>query len=440
MAVMALLVATVAHGAEKPNIIVILADDLGWGDLSCYGAKDIHTPNIDKLAAEGMKFTAFRANCSVCSPTRASLLTGRYPDRVGVPGVIRTHENNSWGYLKPTGLILPQVLRNHGYHTTIIGKWHLGLESPNLPWERGFEYFYGFLGDMMDDYYTHLRHGENYMRLNRYVANPTGHATDLFTTWAADYIKDPRRNEKPFFLYLAYNAPHIPIQPPDDWLKKVKEREKDIDDHRAKIVALIEHLDSGIGKVMDALEKSGKKDNTIILFTSDNGGDLRAGANNGPWRDGKESMYEGGLKVPFIATWPGKIKPGTTNILEAVTMDFFPTLVEITGAEKQPRLDGTSILPTLTGQKQELVRELYFTRREGGLRYGGKTIDAVIRGEWKLLQNSPFEPMELYRISQDPYEQHNLADKERRIFNEMAVTLQKHLQAGGAVPWQKPPP
>ncbi len=440
LVLLTLLVVTSAQGAAKPNIIVILVDDLGWGDLSCYGAKDLKTPHIDKLAAAGMKFDTFRANCSVCSPTRASLLTGRYPDRVGVPGVIRTHSNNSWGYLTPSGLMLPQVMRNAGYHATMIGKWHLGLESPNLPMDRGFEYFHGFLGDMMDDYYTHLRHGENYMRVNREVTNPTGHATDLFSKWAADYIMDPRRNEKPFFLYLAYNAPHTPIQPPDDWLQKVKEREKGIDEKRAKLVALIEHMDDGIGKVLAALEKSGKKDNTFILFSSDNGGDLPPGANNGPWRDGKQSMYEGGLRVPFIATWPGKIKAGTTNDLEAVTMDVFPTVVEVAGGTKQPRVDGLSILPSLLGQKQEFARELYFTRREGGMKYGGKTIDAIIRGEWKLIQNSPFAPMELYRISEDPQEKNNLADKERRIFNELAVSLQKNLQEGGRVPWQKPGP
>ena len=440
LVVLALLAASLASGASKPNIIVIMVDDLGWGDLSCYGAKDLKTPNIDRLADSGMKFDTFRANCPVCSPTRASLLTGRYPDRVGVPGVIRTHSNNSWGHLTPTGPLLPQVLRSHGYHATMIGKWHLGLESPNLPWERGFEYFHGFLGDMMDDYYTHLRHGENYMRVNKDVSTPTGHATDLFSKWAADYIMDVRRNEKPFFLYLAYNAPHTPIQPPDDWLKKVQEREKGIDEKRARLVALIEHMDAGIGKVLDALEKAGKKDDTLIFFTSDNGGDLPAGASNGPWRDGKQSMYEGGLRVPLIAAWPGRIKTGTTNDLEAVTMDLFPTVIDAAGAIKQPRVDGLSILPALLGQKQEFARELYFTRREGGLRYGGKTTDAVIRGEWKLVHNSPFQPMELYRISEDPQEKNNLAEKERRIFNELAVSLQKHLQEGGRVPWQKPAP
>lgn len=440
LVVAAVFAATLVQAADKPNILVILADDLGWGELSCYGAKDVRTPNIDKLAAGGLKLPNFRANSCVCSPSRAALMSGCYPDRVGVPGVIRTHSNNSWGYLKPNALLLPQVLRNAGYHSTIIGKWHLGLESPNTPLEQGFEYFNGFLGDMMDDYYTHLRHGENYMRLNKEPSKPAGHATDLFTTWAVEYINNPARKQKPFFLYLAYNAPHAPVQPPEEWLKRVKEREKGIDEKRAKLVALIEHLDDGVGKVLDALEKAGKKDNTLIIFTSDNGGDLASGANNGSWRDGKQSMYEGGLKVPLIAYWPGKIAAGKEDKLEALTMDIYPTLVEAAGGVKQPRVDGVSFLPTLLGQPQEFNRELYFTRREGGLKYGGKTIDAVIKGEWKLLQNSPFEPLELYHISADPKEEFNVASKERRIFNEMAIILQKNLQIGGAVPWQKPLP
>ena len=163
-----------AQGQTKPNVLVILADDLGYGDLSCYGATDLKSPNIDKLVAAGMRFDNFYANCPVCSPTRAALLTGRYPDLVGVPGVIRTHIKDNWGYLFPQAVLLPQMLKRAGYHTAIVGKWHLGLASPNLPNERGFDHFHGFLGDMMDDYYNHRRHGFNYMRLNDKEIDPRG--------------------------------------------------------------------------------------------------------------------------------------------------------------------------------------------------------------------------------------------------------------------------
>ena len=207
----------------RPNILVILADDLGCGDLSSYGATDLKSPNIDGLVAAGMRFDSFYANCPVCSPTRAALMTGRYPDLVGVPGVIRTHITNNWGYLLPQAVLLPQMLKRGGYHTALVGKWHLGLTAPNTPNERGFDHFHGFLGDMMDDYYTHRRHGFNYMRLSDKEIDPEGHATDLFTQWAIDYLRErSRMKEQPFFLYLAYNAPHVPIQPPQEWLDRVQ--------------------------------------------------------------------------------------------------------------------------------------------------------------------------------------------------------------------------
>jgi len=209
---------------QRPNILVILADDLGFGDLSYQGATDMKTINIDRIFSEGMHFTNFYANSTVSSPTRASLLTGCYPDLVGVPGVIRTHEDNSWGFLSPDVSLISEKLKKNGYETALIGKWHLGLEAPNLPNLRGFDYFHGFLGDMMDDYYTHLRHGINYMRLNDKVVNPEGHATDVFTDWALDYLSTRKKDANPFFMYLAYNAPHDPVQPPDEWVQKVKKR------------------------------------------------------------------------------------------------------------------------------------------------------------------------------------------------------------------------
>ncbi|MCP4641520.1 MAG: sulfatase-like hydrolase/transferase, partial [bacterium] len=256
---------------DKPNVIMILVDDLGYGDLSSYGSTDMRTPHVDGLVTGGVRFDQFFANCPVCSPTRASLLTGRYPDMVGVPGVIRTHRDNSWGHLSSKAVLLPTVLRKAGYHSAIVGKWHLGLGSPNTPTERGFDHFHGFLGDMMDDYYTHRRHDVNYMRLNEDESDPEGHATDLFSQYAVDYLRDRAGKDDPFFLYLAYNAPHTPIQPPEDWLARVKKREPDITEKRAKLVALIEHMDDGIGRVLAALDELNLRDDTLVIFASDNG-------------------------------------------------------------------------------------------------------------------------------------------------------------------------
>lgn len=438
------IVALSSQAAEPPppNILVILADDLGYGDLSCYGAKDLRTPNLDRLVGEGMRFDGFRANSCVCSPSRAALLTGRYPELVGVPGVIRTHPADSWGYLSPQAVLLPQALKQAGYTSGLVGKWHLGLVSPNTPNERGFDYFQGFLGDMMDSYRTHRRHGINYLRKNQEVIDPPGHATDLFTAWACDYLQQQQACAKrPFFLYLAYNAPHVPIEPPPEWLEKVLKREPGITPKRAKLVALIEHLDAGVGRVLAALKESGLEQTTLVIFTSDNGGDLAAGASNGATRDGKGSMYEGGLRVPFAARWPGRIRPGSRTRATALTMDIFPTALEAAGIQPSQPIEGVSLLPLLLGQADRLpAREVFFTRREGGNAFGGKTIDATIRGDWKLLQNSPYKPLELYNLKDDPLEREDLALKEKRVFNEMSAALREQIQRGGAIPWQATEP
>jgi len=432
--------AAAEQAGGRPNVLVILVDDLGYGDLSSYGATDLKSPNIDRLIASGMRFDRFYANCPVCSPTRASLLSGRFPDLVGVPGVIRTHIANNWGHLSPHAVLLPKLLKPAGYHTAIIGKWHLGLTSPNTPTERGFDHFHGFLGDMMDDYYNHRRHGNNYMRLDDKEIDPEGHATDLFTQWAIDYLRArAERKDQPFFLYLAYNAPHTPIQPPPEWLERVKEREPGISDKRAKLVALIEHLDAGIGKVRDVLKETGLSDNTLVIFTSDNGGQLDAGANNGPLRAGKQDMYEGGIREPMGAVWPGRIAPGSRSSRVALTMDIFPTICEAAGVKIDHEIDGASFLPTLLGKGQPADdRVLFWVRREGGPRYGGQAYYATRQGDFKLLQNNPFEPLKLYNLSDDPQERNPLDDKHpmyRKLFN----ALQGHISQAGAVSWQKYP-
>jgi arylsulfatase A-like enzyme len=422
---------------SKPNVILILVDDLGYGDLSCYGATDLRTPHIDRLVSSGVRFDRFYANCPVCSPTRAALLTGRYPDLVGVPGVIRTHRENNWGRLAREAVLLPAVLKRAGYHSALVGKWHLGLESPDTPNKRGFDRFHGYLGDMMDDYYTHRRHGINYMRLDGREIDPEGHATDLFTQWAVEYIRERSRSDQPFFLYLAYNAPHTPIQPPDHWLDRVKKREKGIDAKRARLVALIEHLDDGVGRVMTALEESGAADNTLVIFTSDNGGQLGVGANNGPLRAGKGDMFEGGIRVPMCAVWPGRIEAGSRSDRVALTMDLFPTVCDACGVGFDHKIDGRSILPTLMGGRQpEEDRFLIWVRREGGTRYGGQVYYAVRHGDWKLLQNSPFEPMQLYNLKDDPQEKEPLGRRHKE-YRRLFAALQNHVNESGTVPWQR---
>ena len=429
-----------AASPPRPNILVILTDDQGRGDYSAFGTPDLRTPNMDRLFHEGLTFHNFFANSCVCSPTRAALMSGCYPDRVGVPGVIRDESpTNSWGWLSPRVSLLPQLLQPAGYHTALIGKWHLGTASPNLPTERGFDLFHGFLGDMMDDYWTHRRNKLNYMRRNLEVIDPQGHATDLFSDWACTYLKERAQAGQPFFLYLAYNAPHDPVQPPPDWLAKVQQREPRLNAKRAKLVALIEHLDAGFGRVLDTLDQTGLATNTLVVFCSDNGGVLANGANNGPWRSGKEHVYEGGLRVPGAARWPGVIAPGSQTERLTLTMDIFATACAVAGVPPPANIDGVTFLPTLRGERDPAVtRDFYFVRREGGPAYGGKTIEAFRRGDWKLLQDSPFAPLELYNVRKDPLETANLAAKQPKMFNELSAGLRQQIQRGGVDPWQAP--
>lgn len=425
--------------AARPNFLLIFADDLGYGDVSTYGQSDVQTPNIDRIATEGMLFTTMRANCTVCSPSRAALLTGRYADRVGVPGVIRTHPENSWGYFDPSVPTIANELAGVGYHTAIVGKWHLGLESPNTPNERGFEFFHGFLGDMMDNYTTHTRHGVNYMRHNGEVIDPPGHATDLFAEWAAEYLRDrAKAPDEPFFLYLAFNAPHSPIEPPDEWLNRIKQREPQLGEKRARAVAFVEHLDDRIGHVLAALDETGLKDQTLVAFTSDNGGALQHAHSNGPWRGGKTSHYDGGLRVPFMVRWPGHVAPRSHSDYTGLSFDLFPTFLELAGATPADDLDAVSLVPVLRGESIDAPRDMYFVRREGGLGYGGKSYQAIIRGDWKLMQNDPYSPLELYNLKTDPYEKHDVAARNKPVVSELSTALRAQIQRGGEVPWQKP--
>lgn len=427
--------------APRPNFLVIYTDDHGYGDVSTYGATDVRTPHIDSLAADGMLFTTMRANCTVCSPSRAALLTGRNQDRVGVPGVIRTQPENSWGYFDPAVPTLADELKKAGYHTAIVGKWHLGLESPNTPNERGFDHFHGFLGDMMDSYTSHLRHGNNYLRLNGEVIEPQGHATELFSQWASDYlVSRAAKKDEPFLLYLAYNAPHFPIEPPADWLAKVKAQAPGMEEKRAMNVAFVEHLDHYIGEVLKTLDESGLRENTVVVFTADNGGSLPHAQNNDPWRDGKQSHYEGGLRVPFMVRWPGQIEAGSKSDYAGQVFDLFPSFLELAGATATDptALDAVSLVPVWKGEAITAPRELYFVRREGGRAYGGRSYEALIRGDWKLLQNDPYIPLELYNLKNDPGETTDLAAKAPKVFNELSAALAARIQRAGSTPWQKP--
>ena len=260
----------------------------------------------------------------------------------------------------------------------------------------------------MDDYYTHRRHGHNYMRRDNEEIDPQGHATELFTQWAEDYLtQHATSSESPFFLYLAYNAPHFPIQPPDQWLARVQKRLPQLETNRALNVAFVEHLDDQIGKLLKRIDELGLRENTMIAFTSDNGGSLPHAQNNAPWRDGKQSHYDGGLRVPAWVRYPGKISAGSKSDQPVMTFDVGATFLQYAGVPRPSGIDAIGLKDLLEGKSstpglQSAARQLYFVRREGGGAYVGHAYHAVIDGRWKLMQNDPFSPLELYDLEADP--------------------------------------
>ena len=416
---------------EKPNIIFILADDLGYGDLSSYGAEDIQTPNIDRLSNEGITFTRAYANSTVCSPSRASILTGNYPDMVGVPGVIRDMPNNTWGNFKDDIKTLPQALKELNYNTALIGKWHLGYESPDLPNDRGFDYFKGFVGDMMDDYYTHRRAGVNWMRENLDEIDIPGHATELFSEWTVDYLKEQSKSEEPFFLFLTYNAPHDPVQPPKEWLEKTQKKYPNEKFKRQKMIAFVEHFDFYVGEVLKAVKENDLDENTIIVFTSDNGGALNYGARNLPFSGGKGDLFEGGIRIPCIAKLP-LLKTSQNSDDPIMLMDFYPTLIQLAGGKIDENLPSQVISEMSTTNVSE-GRFMVWMRREGH-KFGGRVYYAISDGEFKLLQKGPFSPYEMYNLKEDPKELSPVDNPDK--LKELKSALTKHIQKSGGVRWQ----
>ena len=428
---------TTAINAQSPNIIFILADDLGYGDISAFNPESkISTPNIDNLTQDGITFTDAHSSSALSTPSRYSILTGRYPWRTKLKeGVL---DGYSPAMITPDRRTIAQMLSENGYNTACIGKWHLGWKSPNLPNERGFEHFHGFLADMMDDYYTHQRQGGNYMYLNDKEITPKGHATELFTSWSVDYIKKEAKEKNPFFLYLAYNAPHSPLQPPVEWVNKVQERDKSLPVKRARLIALIEHLDYNIGKVIQSLEESGQLNNTLVIFASDNGGDRGSMANNGPTRGAKGDMFEGGIHVACALNMPGVFEGGRRDNHFVVMMDLMPTICDFVNVPVKHEIDGISVLDAIKGKTQNTEdRFVFWLRNEGGAQFCGKSQSAVRYNEYKLLQNLPFEKAQMFNLEEDSLETTPLP-LQGDMFRKLNNAMTKHYRAWGAVPCQAP--
>ncbi|MGV7235549.1 MAG: sulfatase-like hydrolase/transferase, partial [Nitrosomonadaceae bacterium] len=434
----------------KPNIVMIITDDQGYRDVSYdIPPPDLTTPNIDSLAADGIQFKNFYSNSPVCSPTRASILTGRYSGISGVRGVIRSNLTNSWGYLSPNLKTLPEILQNAGYYTGHIGKWHLGLESPNLPNERGYDYFRGYLDGMMSDYCTHLQGGVDYMRENNQLTNHTGiHATRLFTQWARDFINERAQQERPYFLTLWYNAPHVPIQPPNQNNVSGCPIDQNLPEDRSALVKLIEDLDEQIGVFIQTLKDTGTYNETLIFFASDNGGQLDVGANNGQFRGGKPEVYDGGIRIPMVATWPNEIPSSQASNTVAMTMDLFPTILEAAGVPLPSGIDGLSLLPILKqGGSPSLGRSTIWEQLQRERLSGSNFIlnenYALRQGDWKIVKKNPALPndpnnFELFNLAteQDPYETTDQCATNQLKCIELQGLLTEYTDQAQLVPWR----
>jgi arylsulfatase A-like enzyme len=386
---------------RKPNIIVILADDLGYADLGCQGCKDIPTPKIDSLAKNGVRFTDAYVSCPVCSPTRAGLMTGRYQQRFGHefnPGPAKT-ASATFG-LPKTEKTIADLLGAEGYATGIVGKWHLGYRPGFRPLDRGFDEFFGFLGGAHSYIDPGLGTQNAILRGNNPV-DEKEYLTDAFTREAVAFIS--KHKSEPFFLYLPYNAVHTPMQAST----KREDRFSKIEDKKRKTFAtMLAEMDDGVGRILDELHKHELEENTLVVFLSDNGGPTKANTSrNDPLNGHKAQVAEGGIRVPFLIQWKGRVPRRKVYKEPVISLDILPTAIAAAGAKPSPdaKLDGVDLIPYLTGDKSGEPHEKLFWR------FGAQ--QAVRAGDWKLSKQGAGQP-KLFNLSTDIGEKTDLADKE----------------------------
>lgn len=411
-----------AAGAAKPlpNIVFILADDLGYGDLGCYGCADIRTPHLDRLASDGVRFTDFYANAAVCSPTRIAFLTGRYQQRLGMDNALYYQEMGRG--LPNDGETIADALRSVGYATGLSGKWHVGYDRQRQPRQQGFDHFFGLLGGN-HHYFKHMdRIGVPDLWLENRAVEREGYSTDLISQDAIAFIES--HHEKPFFLYLSHAAPHFPYQGPDDRDKVIKPKTKAWQQgDRATYVAMVESMNRGIGKVLSKLEELNLRDSTLVVFTSDNGGSTYA--RNAPLRDAKSTIWEGGVRVPCIARWPGVLPRGMVTSQVGITMDWTATIRRLAGLPKdRAGEDGVDLLPILTRKTPARDRTLFWRRKTGPRRKVLEEGLAVRQGQWKLVKQATGERY-LFDLKSDAGEARNLVDEHpdlaAKLDEELAV-------------------
>lgn len=405
--------------SDKPHIIIMLADDLGWGDVSYHGVGEIATPRIDSLAERGAQLDQFYSQ-PVCSPTRAALMTGRYPMRYGMQcGVVKPWANHGLPLNEQT---LAEGMKAAGYTTAVVGKWHLGhFESEYLPLQRGFDMQYGHYNGALD-YFTHDREGGHDWHRNDQPVYDEGYATDLLGKAAASIIKS-HNSDSPLFLYVPFNAPHTPLQATEAHLERNAHIEEK---NRRTFAAMVTNMDDAIGEIVDAANKHLPGDNTIIFFFSDNGGIVRFGS-NGKLRDGKSTLYEGGVRVPAIMAWDGKIKAGSVVREPIHVVDLYPTLLGLAGSKVTQALPIDGINAWLSIKDGKTLRRDYILHNLTPFH------GAIRMGDWKLVHNghaganattaADSEKWELFDLATDPFEQNDLSGKHPREFNRLKAKL-----------------
>jgi arylsulfatase/arylsulfatase A len=413
---------------NPPSFVIILCDDLGYGDLGCYGSTTIRTPNVDRMAAEGMRFTDFYVGASICSPSRAALLTGRYPRRTGILGALFPHSPHGLSPKLPT---LSSVLKEHGYATACVGKWHLGHRPAFLPMAHGFEHYFGipYSNDM--GFAPELKlaprvkpptsDGPPLMRDDEVIEVPAQQDT-LTRRYTDESIRFLTANKhRPFFLYLAFTSPHFPLHVSPFFRGRSK---------RGLYGDVVEELDASTGEILATLRRLGRDKDTLVLFTSDNGPWLQKkeyGGSAGPLRDGKFSAYEGGFRMPAIFWWPGRVPTGQTCREVASTIDLLPTYAALAGAAVPDGLDGKDIRPLLFGAPgaQTPHRAYLYDSR------------AVRSGRWKLVRDKHGD--ELFDLVTDPGERKNLAGAKPEKVRELAALLPAKRPPAGPRPDTRKP-
>lgn len=444
-----LLVGAAASAQEQPNIVFVLADDLGWKDLACYGNKFTETPNIDSLAASGIRFTEAYAACPVSSPTRASIMTGKYPARLQLTNFIagnRTDPDSpvlpaQWKpYLEAREVTLAELLKGEGYATGMVGKWHLGGHDSISPWNQGFS-FTRMIGKNGLDYYNYSIYLDSYK--NEFTDRGREYLTDKLTDYGVEFIN--QNKDKPFFLYLAYSAPHVVIVPrPDKLMKYFRKYGQSEEKFNPYYSAMVESIDDGVGRIVEELRKNNLINNTIIVFTSDNGGlgldELGpTPTSNMPLRKWKGHVYEGGIRVPAIISWPGKISPGQNTDTYFSTVDYLPTFCDIVAIGMIPeKVDGVSIKELImTGNEPGLEERPLFWHYPHFSNQLGRPAGAVRLGDYKLVESYETGKLELFNLTEDISESEDLSlemEAKTKEMHKLLVDWRESVDAQMPVP------